>query len=807
MRDRLVHSPNRRSTLRLLVAGTCLIPSAAGAQKRGSDWQGDGAHLFDELGQLNAPVPVTRIFTAGRTIAGKFAAAYRLDESQVPMSAGGTALYQAAIASGQGAQAAEAAILALERRIRVQMADGRWFTLDEHRPLAGHFGAIGDGRADDTDALQAMIDWHVYWGEMPSKAEIHFGAGRFRTSRALHAPYGGAETLHHVQLIGEGMSYDSGFAGTTILCGHDTGMGVNFQGARNGGARDLSIRGRLSEHITKMRLGAEIPAIDDLRAENWSDPRLPGTADRRFSPFAGITVDAYSGPRPDRAYPAVAYPAWLPGGTVQYGRAQSSGLRFQRIGISGFNAGFVNQPSDFDANGDFTALDGCAIQHCVYAISIGNSQSRNFSLDDSQAAYCHTFLTTRRHGRQNGRVQGTWKDFHVSNGIRLFEIHTTSVAGPLHFDTVYAEALYEIGEIGGGTSAETAIIFNGGSLSFQLQASALRGVPLFMLGSSGTPAAGPRGMSVSIQFNGTSFTNFPTVLTLLTDGVVLRGCLVQSTLSSSGTSDRWRRFAFNTLAGGLVTAGLETRGRKHEISYSAFDLGGGNARASITTREGSEASDRAHCLSHYAPSARARSIHSMEILVNPQPVLAMDKAALPDMALVGRRLTFLAPMSGQEAERLGLVPGGIIYDAASGLLFWVATIIGAPGRYKVTAELQNGWRGEVSAGVANAEFDPRSGRFFFVTGRYYTPASPLFFDGSRGGMVLTRVSSAAGEIRAEQEEIRTGDVVVAEADSDQWLESEDAAVTSNHPGAIGVSVRLRGDVARKRLKWLRRSLE
>jgi hypothetical protein len=796
--------PNRRQ----LIAGIAAVPLAASraAAAQASTGCAQASVLFAELTQTALDPEATRIETAGRTVAGRFAAAYRLDESQQPFSAAGMRLLAAAVASGRRQAEAEQALGELESRFRARTRDGRWFTLDEPRKLAGHYGAVGDGRADDTAALQALIDWHVYFVDDSEGGETHIGAGTFRTTRPLHAPYGGPRRFDRVQLVGEGMVAGPGMGGTLILCDHDEAMGINFQGARYGGARELSLRGRLYDYILRNRLGGSRPALDDLDEANWADAAAPRTGDSRFAPYAGITVDAYAGAKPAGGYPDVDYPAWLPlSEAAQYGKTFSSALRFERVRIDGFHAGLVNQPCDADGNGDFIALSGCAITRCVYAISIGNTQSRNFSLNDCQGAFFHTFLTTNKHGRRNGRVQGTWKDLSVGNGINLMDVGSTAIVGPMQFDTLYAEGIFRIGHIRGGASGETSMLFSGGALNFDFQGRDGRGVPTYILGNPQAPGHGPGGRSIHLEFNGTAINRFPTVATLITDGVLLGGCTIQSTLGNSATSEPWQRMAFNTLAGGLVTARLEGRGRIHDIGFTAYDLDRPGRRIPARAREGSENSSRAVAVSHYTPSARAAGLHEMERLVNPQATVPLEKGTFIGTRLDGRMLTFTTRVSEAASEAAGLTAGGVLYDLATGMVFWVVERRDGDGAFEIIAELQNGWRHRGGLVEYETPFEPAGGTMIAVAGRCYTPTRPLFADATAGSPVL-RVVGADGGMSAAQAEIRAGDRLHAAAVELQWLPG-DARIVRTTPGEIVLAEPARRSVTAQRLVWLRRKPE
>ena len=93
--------------------------------------QGFEAGLFTQLPSTLIPSTAQLIRTVGYSTSGRGAAHYRLDPDQ---------------ASGRSS------------RIRARSLDGRWFVLAEDQVDITMTGALGDGRTDDTDAIQAAVD-------------------------------------------------------------------------------------------------------------------------------------------------------------------------------------------------------------------------------------------------------------------------------------------------------------------------------------------------------------------------------------------------------------------------------------------------------------------------------------------------------------------------------------------------------------------------------------------------------------------------------------------------------------------------
>ena len=106
------------------------------------------------------------------------------------------------------------------------------------------FGAVGDGVADDTAAIQAAINAAIY-NNSPStvngfKFTVHLPAGIYLCSGPLHLGYGTSFTS--VTLQGDGIRYnaEAAFNGTAIVFTHNNAPGIAVQGSRYPVIKDMT---------------------------------------------------------------------------------------------------------------------------------------------------------------------------------------------------------------------------------------------------------------------------------------------------------------------------------------------------------------------------------------------------------------------------------------------------------------------------------------------------------------------------------------------------------------------------------------
>ena len=620
---------------------------------------------FTDLGRMHFGPDVQRIFTAGYATTGRFAAAYCLDRDQSAISATGQAML-AGLRRRMDSRARDMALDAIrqiERRFRAQSADGRWFVLDEAKPIAGHFGAAGDATydaatgafhgTDDTSAVQALVDWTLYWNH--STGSIAIGPGAYRTTRPIYV--GRNTDYHSVVIEGDGAAFGPGFAGTRIFADHDLGPAIALSGILRGGCRNFAVFGRGMRWIESNALGQlnRKPRLDDLDIASWSDPAEPRQGERRYAPYAAIAIDPFRGDRPSDGYDTAAdVPAWL-GTADHYGNAfSSSELAIEKVAARGFNTAFVIQPCASDGNGDFIRFRDCSVNGCVHGWSVGNSQSRAVEVHACTANALHTVIDTAAHGARNGCLQGRITLLSVSNSINIFNFSNgLAVVGPTVFKNLYCEAVFRLGEVGAGSAADSALAFEDCQLGFQLIGP--RGVPRFILGCAQNSGYGPGGSQGRIRFDRCRFVDFGPVLSLL---VAARFTDTLIDPASPENDSAWRVRALRLTAGGLITAALALPATDADFRYS--DPGGSATKS---------ASDPTTI---YGPGGDKPHVHSL------------DKASLSDVHYGSGEWRFTVA-----DPALPIKPGAVLLDLTTGLTLFVRDVGMVEQSNKVIAVQQN----------------------------------------------------------------------------------------------------------------------
>ncbi|MEM9060188.1 MAG: hypothetical protein AAGD13_06960 [Pseudomonadota bacterium] len=644
--------------------------------------------------------------------------------------------------------------------MKIQSADGaHWEFVPENGVVSEkQAGGVGDGVADDTQAIQMAIDFAIYENPPTNSAqpvEVLILGPRCLITDTIHLGYG--EAIHGVNVRGIGRKRrgESVYVGTALIATFTDRPIVNFQGIRGGLLRDIWIEGALDFS------GIDFKDYSITLETTWD--ALGGNG--RYNPYAGISVDAFSGPRPVGSYPDANYPDFL-GVQPQYDKVFSSDIRIENIGVRRVNTALVLQPGDHDANGDFLKVVNCNFEDCKYGISIGNGQSRNVEIRNLLGAGMFVTFANDVHGRRSGRFGGPIENVSLGRFIgRVFEFGSTTELGTTLFTTLYVESMDRIGDLVGDTSSEGALTFD--SCLFSFRHNDDRGHPANIIGNTN---------SSDIVFRGCRFVNAPSVYSFKLPRVTMIQCSASPSDRDNGTVPLFEAFAHNATSGGVVLDPLNLR--PQQIRFSLVDLETGVIGDDIGTEEGFyQTTGRDRCIplaiwefarqsERYSPPTRKRFNYYERT----------RGVHFSSVDLTGRTLTLeFVSLSDHEAMRFGVLPGDIIRDRNTGMIFFIRSRVGTT----VIAEAQNNYRDTGGGTFVTLEpFETESGGLQFINARLYTPSYLTLGDFAAGSNVATAVARSDGFSTYLNTDVAVGDYLFIDQDADRVLVNGESEVVS-----------------------------
>ena len=174
--------------------------------------------------------------------------------------------------------------------------------------------------------------------------------------------------------------------------------------------------------------------------------------------------------------------------------------------------------------------------------------------------------------------------------------------------------------------------------------------------------------------------------------------------------------------------------------------------------------------------------------------------------LSGKTLTLeFNSLSDHEAMRLGVLPGDVVRDKTTGMIFFIRSRVGTT----VIAEAQNNYRDDGTGAFVTLEtFDPLSGGLQFINSRMYTPSYLTLADFTDGSNVATSAASNDGFSAYLDTDVQVGDYLFVDQDADRVMangESEVVAIDTAND-TITFAGNARATVARKQLsQWIRQA--
>lgn len=645
------------------------------------------------------------------------------------------------------------------------------------------FGADPTGVEDSRDAIQKCID-ASYLGKQLDDAPAgtaYLPSGYYRITDTLHVGYGlnkgGGDTLgqsfQSIILEGDGEANNGNdfVRGTTIYADFSDRPAINLQGGRTSILRGMTMVGRLLDWIKDNDLGQDDASINTLDPASWHDPALAASGDSRYAPYAGVTIDAFTGSRPSEGYPAVNYPAYL-GTVVQYDKMASSRVTLENLEITGFNTAIAQQPCDADANADFSGFHRIRIKRNKYGLSIGNSQSR--TITGSQLIFAELFcaFTNNTHGRQVGTLGGIINGCAFDSIINLIQFTGTAQPGgigPTKFQGFHGENIWRLGDISGGAGPnDTRVVFEQGNLNFGLQGAEL-GVPLSILGAG---AGQTLGGSASIEFLGVQFQGYPSHLMFDCDpeALLFQSCQFGPKITPS---EPWQWASHNATLGGVLLHNAGNKGVGNENKRARFidcrvrsyDLStGGSTKFKVGPRD---YRSRSYCVSPYCDTIGPRDYRLTVDLLDAAATHITESDLLTSTLANGLwTLTF----DGRDETtflQIGPLPGDVMIDRISGHAFVVNSRTGdTVTAIAVTGVLGDGTQMPVNisgTGVA-VPFDTANFQCFVLNSRYYAVQKPLWGEVSLNGTTIEAVGDDDGTSSDIETELIVGDALAVNRD-------------------------------------------
>jgi hypothetical protein len=655
------------------------------------------------------------------------------------------------------------------------------------------FGAVGDGTTDDTVAIQNAIDYAVYIG----KCALHIPSGQYKISKTLQVGYGTtggsvSNVFSSFVIYGDGWQFRglNNFSGTTLIPTFNNAPAINFQGIRGGAFRDIGIIGKNLNYLITNRMGdwgvtaGECPVIDDLIPSNWVDPSFPASSSSRYAPYAGISLDAYSGARAGVSYPDVTYPSFL-GSQTQFNKAgASSQIEISNVYVAGFVVGFVTYPNGADGQDEFVKFDHCLFEYNQYGIVITNTQAREFTLVHTRMDNHYGAICSGIYGLQTGASCYTCFGSTFDRNINLMMV-TDNYTGPTTLNGCYGESLYRLGDFT-YTGALTRGTLSIDTCEFDFSKQNFSGAPLSILG----------GINSQASVTNTQFSGF--IGNLLFDLPLKQ--FTNNLVYLSNIYGGWAKFrttdpyavpiyAVPALNGvGVVNVRnarqpyLNTQNSyiTENWNYASGAIISGNINYPSSVQYIGNGSNTVYSQTTIAAGGRD---NGMTIGLNSYDGLIGRTAYSISMAGLTATITLSSPLGDEDLyNNYGMNPGDvIIHTDGVGSNPYRIFYIRARTAGVITAQLQNGF---TAAGVPLSTVD-NSMDLYFHCSRYYMADNYQLATATAGSSVLTSVGNQNGTYYTN---FAVGDSFFTDELTNYWTNRNKTRIVSFDAGAKTITL-------------------
>jgi hypothetical protein len=307
---------------------------------------------------------------------------------------------------------------------------------------AKDFGAVGDGVADDTAALQAAINAAI----VGKKLFIPFGNYIISSPLLILIPSAGqpsceieGEKKGFSQLAAQGTGLTGFSTTTTIKATFNNTFAIGLQGGLGCKISNLTIFGTNDY--------AAAWAANQGIVMNIANLKVGGPRDSRYSPYAGLCIDPFS--------PSVPADGGYPGLTSYYGSVQyCSTCQFENLHIQGFVCGIALSPHGQSGNTSELTFIDCTLIFNTRNFCSEGTQSDNLNWYAGTCGGGYVDFDGQTYGQQEGNCPNIYGG-NIGGSKYLLNVYAAAGHTPI-ICGIHMESQASLGFIGGGTGPQVA---------------------------------------------------------------------------------------------------------------------------------------------------------------------------------------------------------------------------------------------------------------------------------------------------------------------------------------------------------------
>lgn len=296
------------------------------------------------------------------------------------------------------------------------------------------FGAKGNGTVDDQPAIQKAVDEAV-----KTSSTVYFPPGNYRIDRPVMVYHwnGKEYTQVFVKLTGESRMWDNG-KGSVIIANFKDKFAIGVQKGKGCIISGLNFQGKYQSP----NLLPEVLYQTDF--DKYGDPSC---RDSRYSPYAGIVLDPFTGEIPgDGGYPGMR--EWYRG---PQSRSGSTGIRIEDCTVSNFTIGIILSPNGYTQNNELITIENIRFGDSKAGFAGCQAQEKmNRIINVGAWGRVHTVFVFNKYGAGhpgNYFIQGV----NLAGSVINIIYRNSGGWGPMFMRDVFAESILSIGHWDGAS--------------------------------------------------------------------------------------------------------------------------------------------------------------------------------------------------------------------------------------------------------------------------------------------------------------------------------------------------------------------
>jgi Pectate lyase superfamily protein len=284
------------------------------------------------------------------------------------------------------------------------------------------FGAVGDGKHDDIEALEHARDYVI---QHPAVLIMPIGSYFISRPFILQNMVNGQNQFFTVHLKGIFPSKSASLEYLSrIICGYKSGFGIGIQLGRGIIIENITLLGMYTfpDQVTNLNIGT-------LKFSDWANGSV---TDSRYNPYAGISIDPHGG---------------ISGG------GGTSDVTIRNCSIRQWMVGICLTPNIETANDEIVNIIDDDIENCRVSIAVGQDQSKTIKISGLKVwGSSHTILDGLTYGKGTGGGSVFCDNWNIAGNVnQLFNLITDRF--PLSAINIYSESIFRIGNVGRGAGS------------------------------------------------------------------------------------------------------------------------------------------------------------------------------------------------------------------------------------------------------------------------------------------------------------------------------------------------------------------